>query len=115
MLLEKITMNSMKLTKLGLRLWIGVSTVIGFLVGWMMLAHSGKPAPAGVFAAQPATDGQGNAISSQSTVASLPPIPSLSDLTGGAQAQVQSVQPQPLPVLPRISGGSFPRMRSGGS
>ena len=110
-------MNSMKLTKLGLRLWIGVSTVIGFLVGWMMLAHSGKPAPAGVFAAQPATDGQGNAISSasQSTIATLPPIPSLDELTGGTQAQVQPVQPQPLPVLPRISGGSFPRMRSGGS
>ena len=103
-------MSSMRLTKIGLRIWIGISTVIGFLVGWMMLAHSGKPAPAGVVAAQSAADNQGAATSTPAAIPTLPPIPSLDDLTGGVQAQ-----PQPLAVLPRISSGSFPRLRSGGS
>jgi hypothetical protein len=110
--LEIVAMSSMRLTKIGLRIWIGISTVIGFLVGWMMLAHSGKPAPAGAALAQSASNVQ-SAVSAPAAISTLPPIPSLDDLTGGAQAA--QVQPQPLPALPRISAGSFPRMRSGGS
>jgi hypothetical protein len=108
-------MSSLRLTKIGLRIWISISTVIGFLVGWMMLAHSGKPALAGAALAQSAPDTQSPAVSAPAAIPTLPPIPSLDDLTAGAQAQGAQVQPQPLPALPRISAGSFPRMRSGGS
>lgn len=33
----------MKLLKLGLRFWITVTSIISFLMGWAMLAHSPKP------------------------------------------------------------------------
>ncbi|MCL4507337.1 MAG: hypothetical protein M1434_10335 [Chloroflexi bacterium] len=82
----------MKLVKLGLRIYIAVSTVIGFLVGWILLAHSGKPAA--TIAAQSAGPDT-PAIVQIATPAPLPPIPSLDDLVGGAQIQ-------PLPAMPQI-------------
>lgn len=96
----------MKWMKLGLRLWIGISTLIGFLLGWILLAHSGSPAAASVKTA-------GSAVRISAVQPALQPVPSLDDLAGGAQ--VQSVQPlQPLPASPRITGNA-PRLRTSGS
>ena len=99
----------MKLVKLGLRIYIAVSTVIGFLVGWILLAHSGKPA-AMIVAQAAGPDTQ--SVVQVPTPAPLPPIPSLSDLVGGAQIQ-------PLPAMSQIqvqpSTGFTPRFRTGGS
>ncbi len=33
----------MKLFKIGLRLWIGITSLFGFLGGWVLIAHSPKP------------------------------------------------------------------------
>ncbi len=37
----------MKLIKLGLRFWIGLTSVSSFLGGWVLLAHSPKPVQSG--------------------------------------------------------------------
>ena len=42
----------MKGFKLGLRIWISAASVFSFLVGWILFAHSNKPAP--LFQNQPA-------------------------------------------------------------
>ena len=98
----------MKLVKLGLRIYIAVSTIVGFLVGWILLAHSGKPV-ANQAAAQGAQSAQ------QSTTFKLdplPPVPSLNDMVSGAP-----VRPLPAPQQIQIqpSTGFSPRFRTGGS
>ncbi len=35
----------MKIFKRGMRVWITVASVFSFLGGWVLLAHSNKPAP----------------------------------------------------------------------
>jgi len=42
----------MKVFKHGLRIWISAASLFGFLVGWILFAHSNKPAP--LFQNQPA-------------------------------------------------------------
>ncbi len=42
----------MKIFKRGMRVWITVASLFSFLGGWILLAHSNKPAPLQV--AQPA-------------------------------------------------------------
>ena len=85
----------MKRYKLGLRLWIALSSVVGFFGGWALLAHSPKPAPP-------------EPQSAQVELAPLPtlaPIPSLNDPNRNFQQ---------LPDLPQVSM-SIPRLRTGGS
>jgi hypothetical protein len=85
----------MRRYKLGLRLWIALSSVVGFFGGWALLAHSPKPAPP---EPQPV----------QVELAPLPtldPIPSLNDRNNGFQQ---------LPDLPPVRMSS-PRLRTGGS
>ena len=98
----------MKLVKVGLRIYIAISTIIGFLVGWILLAHSGKPADNSA-AAQTNNITFFSDTSNQSGQA-LAPIPSLDQLTAGATA-VQA--PQALPQLPSV--GFSPRIRTHGS
>lgn len=95
----------MKLVKLSLRLYIAVSTVVGFLIGWVLLAHSGKPA---VIDAATESAPQSTTIK----LDALPPVPSLNDLVSGAP-----VQPLPAPQHIQIqpSTGFTPRFRTGGS
>jgi hypothetical protein len=100
----------MKLTKVALRIWIGIASTFGFLMGWMFLAHSGKPV-ADVAAAQASQDTRSNSVA-VAPLPTLPPVPSLDDMTKGTQ--VQAPQPIQLPALPRVSSGS-PRIRTGGS
>ncbi|HEY3290701.1 MAG TPA: hypothetical protein VGK87_11290 [Anaerolineae bacterium] len=95
----------MKIAKLGLRIYIAVSTVVGFLVGWVLLAHSGKPA---VIDAATDSSSQPTAIK----LDALPPVPSLNDLVSGAQVQPLPA-PQQIQVQP--STGFTPRFRTGGS
>jgi hypothetical protein len=35
----------MKIFKRGMRVWITIASLFSFLGGWILLAHSGKPAP----------------------------------------------------------------------
>lgn len=37
----------MKLLKIGIRFWITITSVLSFLMGWVMLAHAPKPNQAG--------------------------------------------------------------------
>jgi hypothetical protein len=86
----------MKPLKLLIRAWIALTAMLGFLGGWAILAHAGKPAPVATPAA-----------SSLAPLPALPPIPSL----GQNQSPTRL---QPLPSLPSIQFGS-PRLRTGGS
>ncbi len=83
----------MKQQKTGLRIWIASVAVTGFLAGWGMFAHSGKPAslfnlPSISAAAQAQSLQQSNAASSSSGIQSLPQLPPASYLprlrTGGS-------------------------------
>jgi hypothetical protein len=82
--------------KIGLRIWIATSSLLGFLGGWALLAHSPKPA-------QPS---QPPALQVQPVeLPPLPPMPSFN--TSNANIQ-------PLQAIPQ-SSFSLPRMRTGGS
>lgn len=85
----------MKAMRLALRVWIASMSLVGFLGGWVLLAHAPKPAP--LVTSAPA-----------STEVSLPPLPTLPALGDG------SVQLQPLTSLPQNSG-VFSRLRTRGS
>jgi hypothetical protein len=93
--------------KLGLRIWIAITSVLSFLFGWMLFSHSGKPAPLFTSHSQPAVSQP-----TQYQAAQLPPVPSIDDLTSGSS----SSSLQPLPSLPQTTSPNFfPRFRSRGS
>ncbi len=85
----------MKYTKLGLRLWIAMSSVAGFLGGWALLAHSPKPA-------QPV---QNQPVVESTPLATLAPLPSFNQRNQGIQQ---------FPTLTQ-NRGFKPRLRTGGS
>ena len=85
----------MKSLKTVIRIWIATTSVAGFLGGWTLLAHSGKPAP---LQEQPA-------ISEPATLPTLAPLPPIDNPSSSLQ---------PLPALPQVQM-SFPRMRTRGS
>ena len=85
----------MKRFKTGFRVWIAISSLIGFMGGWALLAHSPKP----VQASQPAP------IITTAPLPTLEPIPSLRS----SNRNVQPIRP-----IPQIQMG-FPRLRTGGS
>jgi len=92
----------MKPLKLGLRVWILITSLVSFLGGWALLSHAGKPAPLG---SAPATTS-----SSLAPIPTLPAVPSIDSLTSG------SSNLQPLPSLQlNTSQNFFPRMRTSGS
>ncbi len=95
----------MKHTKLGLRVWIGLTSVAAFLFGWMFLAHSPKPA---VAASQ-------NAPLPQVQQMQLTPLPTLAPL-GSLPSQNNSGQSiQQFPTFPQNSQSFTPRLRTRGS
>lgn len=61
----------MKFLKLGLRLWITVTSLLTFFVGWVMLAHAPKPTSSSSAVVNPA-----NSVAPMPTLA---PLPSLND------------------------------------
>ena len=86
----------MNLFKNSLRLVLATTSVFGFLGGWVVLAHSGKPAP--TQSAQPA-------IAAPAPI-TLPTLAPLGD---------PSTNLQPLPALPPMNLQSMPRFRTAGS
>ncbi len=89
--------------KIGLRIWIALSSVLGFLSGWALLAHSPKPA-------QPSQHLQ----PVQVQPVSLPPLPPMPSFDSG------NTTIQQMPVIPQSSfipqsNYGYPSMRTGGS
>ena len=89
----------MKLLKFGLHFWITVTSMLSFLVGWIMLAHSPKPRQAN--------------SSIQNNVTQIPtlePLAPLSDFNSNGNnfqsAPFLSVQPQPRSRHFFATGGS---------
>ncbi len=89
-----------------LRLVIATGSAVGFLGGWALLAHSGKPVAA---ASTPAVDTESTTITIPS---SLPPI-NFNALE--AQGSSSSGSIQPLMTQPTFQTFSRPRLRTGGS
>ncbi len=95
----------MKIAKVGLRIWIALTSILAFLTGWALFSHAQKPVP--LF---PSTGGSSQAVD-QGQLPTLAPIPSLNELTSGSSSAVQ-----PLPSLPQVSSQQFmPRLRTMGS
>jgi hypothetical protein len=88
----------MKFLKNGLRTWVALSSIAGFLGGWAVFAHSDKPV-----SSTPQPPAQ-----QQIEVAPLPTLPAIPSLSQPIQ-QIQPIQP-----MPQINTFS-PRMRTGGS
>ena len=89
----------MKIFKFGLRLWITITSILTFLIGWIMLAHAPKPVQA-----SPANAGVAD------TLPTLEPLPPLDASTGSAfQSQSQpffsNQQPQMFRSRPFFSTG----------
>ena len=107
----------MKPLKIGLRIWIALTSLVSFVAGWALLSHANKPAPlfgSDTTGADPVPLGSASARSS----VTLPPIPSLDSLVGKQSSASSSSAPsiQPLPSLPSTGSNSFlPRMRTRGS
>ncbi len=86
----------MKLFRFALNIWITIASVLSFLIGWVVLAHSPKPVQ--------------NTSTSQSPVVNVTPLPTLTPMQnfqfGGnnnlqnfqvqAPSPVQNIMPQPL-------------------
>ena len=86
----------MKLLKIGIRFWITITSVLSFLMGWIMLAHAPKP----------------NQASSPSTNI-VAPLPTLQPLFSSDD---DSLQNQPLfSQQPGPRSQFRPAFRTGGS
>ena len=87
-----------------LRLVIATGSAVGFLGGWALLAHAGKPVAAGALAID----------TTESTItipSSLPPIHfSALEAQGSSAGSIQ-----PLMTQPTFQTFSRPRLRTGGS
>lgn len=81
-----------KITRKILRIWISLSSMGVFLVGWVALAHAPKPAP---LVTQEAV------VSVDTPLPSLEPVPSLESLVGGS-GQLNFSQPNIAVNLPRL-------------
>jgi hypothetical protein len=90
----------MKFLKNGLRTWVAITSIAGFLGGWAVFAHAEKPVSTTAQQPPPA----------QIQVPPLPTLPAIPSLSQPIQ-QVQPIQPiQPMPQI-----NTFSRMRTGGS
>jgi hypothetical protein len=87
----------MKFLKNGLRTWVAITSVAGFLGGWAVFAHAEKPVSNTT--PQP---------TQQIEVAPLPTLPAIPSLSQPIQ-QIQPIQP-----MPQINTFSR-RIRTGGS
>ena len=103
----------MKSLKLGLRIWIAVTSIFSFLGGWIMFSHAGKPAP--LFSSSNTTAPATNvsAPAQPSELPTLAPIPSLDSLVSSSSPS--QIQPLPAPPQFSIQQSYAPRMRTSGS
>ncbi len=83
-----------------LRMLIATGSVVGFLGGWTLLAHAGKPVAVNTPSAPPAVV----------TPLTLPPL-NFDSLDSSQSTNTL----QPLPVQPAMPAFGFPRFRTGGS
>jgi hypothetical protein len=89
----------MKLLKIGIRFWITITSVLSFLMGWIMLAHAPKP----------------NQTSSPATNI-VAPLPTLQPLQPLFSSDDDSLQNQPLfSQQPGLRSQFRPAFRTGGS
>jgi hypothetical protein len=88
----------MKFIKTILRYWFAIVSVLSFLVGWGMLAHSLKP-----------TQSSGSNPAYNITLPQLPPIQAFGGGNGGLQNFSTSNN------VSQSNSGFRPRLRSGGS
>jgi hypothetical protein len=86
-----------------LRVLIAAGSAIGFLGGWGLLAHAGKPVAGGLTNPAPAA-------STSVAPIQLPPLNFQSLESSSGSSNVQA-----LPALPPMPSFSRPRLRSGGS
>ena len=94
-----------KITKIFLRLWIGLTSVLGLIFGWAALAHSQKPVSLTAQTAAVTT-------SQNVQVTQLAPIPSLDQLASNTNVNTQSsftVNSAP------VTNSFTPRIRTRGS
>ena len=87
-----------------LRLLIATGSTVGFLGGWALLAHAGKPVAAGAVTTVDDT------VTSISIPANLPPLDFKALEATGSAGNVQSFVP-----APSFQTFSRPRLRTGGS
>ncbi len=92
----------MKLMKFGLRVWIALSAVVGFMAGWVVVAHNGPTA-----ALSATQQSAVNTAAGQSAPALTSPLGS----TNVSGSQSQSAISSPAQTFSR----STPRLRTGGS
>jgi hypothetical protein len=93
----------MKIFKSALHYWIAVVSVLSFLVGWGMLAHSLKPVSAASLSPSSGT----------ASLPALPPIQAFGVLSGSGITGSGGGLNLTAPSNPPTSG--FRRLRSGGS
>ena len=92
----------MKTLKTFLHFWITVASLLSFLGGWVLLAHSKKPV-------QPV---QTSSAASSASIAPMPTLPPIRFFSGGAFSNTNNfnVNSNPAPVYP-----SAPMLMTGGS
>lgn len=99
----------MKPLKLGLRVWFTITSLLSFLVGWMLLSHAGKPAPL-IPSDSSSSSSTSSSVSVNNPLPTLVPLPSLNSLTSGSSS---------LQSLPSVSSSApqsfFPSFRGRGS
>jgi hypothetical protein len=89
----------MKSLKKFIRIWIAGASLVGFMGGWLLLAHAGKPAPL-----------QSQTPNSVTTLPTLAPLPSLDSQSFSSPSfGFQSL------LAPQVSSRGFPRLRTSGS
>ncbi len=77
----------MNLLKVGIRIWFGVASILGFLGGWILFAHSGKPAQS----IQAPAINPSSSVNSPAAIPTLVPLQSLNN--SGSSSQIQPIQP----------------------
>jgi hypothetical protein len=105
----------MKSLKLGLRVWIAITSLLSFLGGWMILSHSGKPASLFTDTSASLPD---PTVQSQVLLPTLQPIPSLDDLAVSGVLQPLTALSAPSVNTATTNNSNFfaaPRLRTRGS
>ena len=88
----------MKLLKVGIRFWITITSVLSFLMGWVMLAHAPKPYQA--------------PLASSNSLAPLPTLNSFHDLDSDEGSSENHTF---FNLQPTVNSQFRPAFRTGGS
>ncbi len=97
----------MNFIKVGIRIWFGIASLLGFLGGWILFAHSGKPAQS----VQAPAINPSSSVNSPAAIPTLVPLQSLNNNEGSSQ--IQPLQPLQQPQQPSFN--FMPSFRTRGS